>query len=305
MSLSLAENVIVVGAENRPPMLDKSNYSSWASRMLLYIKGRPNGKLLFDYVLNGPFQFGTILEPRTENTPATVRPRTYTDLTDEEKLRESVDITKTNIVLRGSELSLQERESKLYDDFDMFTSTPGETIHSYYMRQHEAHANEVRLERQRYPNQIALVANYPSCFNPTQYYPQLSSILQQYYPSPAPQPPALQQPSQPSFHELDSGLVVPTFNPSDDPMANLNKLMTFVTTTFSSRYPPTNNQLRTSSNPRNQATIQDGRVTVQTIQGRQTQDDLDAFDSDYDEAPSAKVFLMANLSSYDSDVILK
>ncbi|GJW37513.1 hypothetical protein Tco_0060433 [Tanacetum coccineum] len=30
MSLSLAENVIVAGPDNRPPMLDKSNYSSWA-----------------------------------------------------------------------------------------------------------------------------------------------------------------------------------------------------------------------------------------------------------------------------------
>ncbi|GKD00147.1 retrovirus-related pol polyprotein from transposon TNT 1-94 [Tanacetum coccineum] len=47
--------------------------------------------------------------------------------------------------------------------------------------------------------------------------------------------------------------------------------MDFISTTFTSHYPPTNNQLRTSSNPRNQATIQDGRVTVQTVQGRQTQ----------------------------------
>ncbi|GJW66774.1 putative ribonuclease H-like domain-containing protein [Tanacetum coccineum] len=35
--------------------------------------------------------------------------------------------------------------------------------------------------------------------------------------------------------------------------------------------PSTNNQLRTSSNPRNQATIQDGRVIVQQVQGRQGQ----------------------------------
>ncbi|GKA06623.1 retrovirus-related pol polyprotein from transposon TNT 1-94 [Tanacetum coccineum] len=33
---------------------------------------------------------------------------------------------------------------------------------------------------------------------------------------------------------------------------------------------PTNNQLRTSSNPRQQATIYDGKVTVQPVQGRQT-----------------------------------
>ncbi|GKA54374.1 retrovirus-related pol polyprotein from transposon TNT 1-94 [Tanacetum coccineum] len=47
--------------------------------------------------------------------------------------------------------------------------------------------------------------------------------------------------------------------------------MSFISTSFASRYPPTNNQLRTSSNPRNQATIQDGRVTVQNVQGRQSQ----------------------------------
>ncbi|GJS64547.1 hypothetical protein Tco_0679111 [Tanacetum coccineum] len=39
----------------------------------------------------------------------------------------------------------------------------------------------------------------------------------------------------------------------------------------SSRFPSTNNQLRTSSNSRNQSTIQDGRVTVQQVQGRQGQ----------------------------------
>ncbi|GJS36943.1 hypothetical protein Tco_0535325 [Tanacetum coccineum] len=39
----------------------------------------------------------------------------------------------------------------------------------------------------------------------------------------------------------------------------------------SSRFPTTNNQLRTSSNPRNQETIQDDRVTVQQVQGRQGQ----------------------------------
>ncbi|GKA72041.1 hypothetical protein Tco_0778257 [Tanacetum coccineum] len=38
---------------------------------------------------------------------------------------------------------------------------------------------------------------------------------------------------------------------------------------FTSCYPTTNNQLRNSSNPRQQATINDGRVTVQPVQGRQ------------------------------------
>ncbi|GJX82102.1 zf-CCHC domain-containing protein [Tanacetum coccineum] len=47
-------------------------------------------------------------------------------------------------------------------------------------------------------------------------------------------------------------------------------MMSFLTTVVTSRYPSTNNQLRTSSNPRQQATIYDGKVTVQHVQGRQT-----------------------------------
>ncbi|GJX11506.1 hypothetical protein Tco_0201365, partial [Tanacetum coccineum] len=70
---------------------------------------------------------------------------------------------------------------------------------------------------------------------------------------------------------VDSGLVVPVFSPGDNPIACLNKAMAFLTVVASSRFPSTNNQLRTSSNLRNHVTIQDGRVTVQQVQGRQGQ----------------------------------
>nr|GFB14622.1 hypothetical protein [Tanacetum cinerariifolium] len=43
----------------------------------------------------------------------------------------------------------------------------------------------------------------------------------------------------------------------------------FLTVVVTSRYPVTNNQLRKSSNPHQQATINNGRVTIQPIQGRQ------------------------------------
>nr|GEY01223.1 hypothetical protein [Tanacetum cinerariifolium] len=65
------------------------------------------------------------------------------------------------------------------------------------------------------------------------------------------------------------GLVVPVFQKGDDPINAINHMMSFLTVVVTSRYPPTNNQLRNSSNPRQQATINNGRVTVQLIQGRQ------------------------------------
>ncbi|GKE35955.1 ribonuclease H-like domain-containing protein, partial [Tanacetum coccineum] len=46
--------------------------------------------------------------------------------------------------------------------------------------------------------------------------------------------------------------------------------MSFLTAIVTSRNPTTNNQLRNLSNLRQQATINDGRVTLQPIQGRQT-----------------------------------
>ncbi|GJY67097.1 hypothetical protein Tco_0469335 [Tanacetum coccineum] len=100
-------------------------------------------------------------------------------------------------------------------------------MHLDACKQHEAHANEVHLARQMYPDQIALVANSPSCLNPI--VPPSLAILQQSYQ-------ALAIP-QPSSTELDSRLVVPSINPSDDPVANFNKLMAFISTTFGPRFP--------------------------------------------------------------------
>ncbi|GJY75766.1 retrovirus-related pol polyprotein from transposon TNT 1-94 [Tanacetum coccineum] len=73
-----------------------------------------------------------------------------------------------------------------------------------------------------------------------------------------------------TISKQDSGLIVPVFQKGDDPIDAINHMMSFLTAVVTSRYPTTNNQLRNSSNPRQQATINNGRVTLQPIQGRQT-----------------------------------
>ncbi|GKB69040.1 hypothetical protein Tco_0930452 [Tanacetum coccineum] len=55
----------------------------------------------------------------------------------------------------------------------------------------------------------------------------------------------------------------------DDSIDAINHMMSFLSAVDTSRYPTTNNQLRNLSNPRQQATINDGRVTLQPVQGRQ------------------------------------
>ncbi|GKA87788.1 hypothetical protein Tco_0809552 [Tanacetum coccineum] len=125
----------------------------------------------------------------------------------------------------------------------------------------------------------------------------------------------------------NSDFVVPVFSLGDDPIACLNKAMAFLTTIASSRFPSTNNQLRTSLNPRNKTTIQDDKVkdiwlgnalslsdqgmqhdgqAVQTIitnnAAFQTKD-LNTYDSNCDDISNAQAVLMANISNYGSDVI--
>nr|GEW34411.1 retrovirus-related Pol polyprotein from transposon TNT 1-94 [Tanacetum cinerariifolium] len=67
----------------------------------------------------------------------------------------------------------------------------------------------------------------------------------------------------------ETGLVVSVFQKGDNPIDAVNHMMSFLTAVVTSRYPATNNQLRTSSNPRQQATINNGRVAIQPIQGWQ------------------------------------
>ncbi|GJZ15885.1 hypothetical protein Tco_0551562 [Tanacetum coccineum] len=78
-----------------------------------------------------------------------------------------------------------------------------------------------------------------------------------------------QQRQQFDFPQLDSSLTVPVFKQGDDPIDAINHMMPFLSAVIISRYPTTNNQLRNSSNPRQQATINDRRVTLQPVQGRQ------------------------------------
>nr|GEZ12035.1 hypothetical protein [Tanacetum cinerariifolium] len=228
------------------------------------------------------------------------------------------------MLMQGTSLTKQERECKLYDEFDKFAYRKGESLRDYYLRfslllndmniynmkleqfqvntkflntlppkwskfvidvklvrdlhttnvdqlhvylgQHEYHANEVRLMHERTSDPLSLYASQaPSSTHLSQTYlsndnPSSSMPHMEYAP-------AVHQ--QTEFSPPDTGLVVLVFQKGDDPIDAINQMMSFLTSVVTSRYPPTNNQLRTLSNPRQQATINNGRVTIQPIQMRQ------------------------------------
>ncbi|GKB80740.1 retrovirus-related pol polyprotein from transposon TNT 1-94 [Tanacetum coccineum] len=98
----------------------------------------------------------------------------------------------------------------------------------------------------------------------------MSNVSPYQYPSSSPVPP---QPSyippvtyQPQFSDntqLDTG-----FSPADELLDNLTKQVSLLAQQYKTQFPQTNNQLRTSSNTQNQASVQNGRVVVQNVQGR-------------------------------------
>ncbi|GJV04272.1 retrovirus-related pol polyprotein from transposon TNT 1-94 [Tanacetum coccineum] len=397
---TLADKSLLSGGDNKPPMLEKHLYDSWKSRMELYMMNRPHGRMILASVEKGPLVWPSITED------GVTRLKEYVELTPAEAIQADCDIKAINIILQGlpteiyalvsqhrvakdlwekikllmqgTSLTKQERECKLYDEFDKFTYKKGETLHEYYLRftlllndmniykmpleqfqvntkflntlpdewskfvtdvklvkdlhttnvdqlhahlqQHERHAIEVRLMHERNPDPLALVAShqltqpaYQSHLHPhqqslsqhhvspyqssqfvtpyqhQQFSTNQSTPLSITYPtneyqstvhhnvySQQPSIPQLEyapttyQQQQPDFSQSDSSLVVPVFQKGDDPIDAINHMMSFLTAVVTSRYPTTNNQLRTSSNPRQQATIYDGKVTVQPVQGRQT-----------------------------------
>ncbi|GKB99811.1 hypothetical protein Tco_0985948 [Tanacetum coccineum] len=94
--ITLAEFMIIAGAENRPPMLEKSLYDSWKSRMELYIKNQENGRMILISVQNGPLVWPTVVEE-----DGTTRTKRYEELSVAEKLQADCDLKATNIVLQG------------------------------------------------------------------------------------------------------------------------------------------------------------------------------------------------------------
>nr|GEV49618.1 hypothetical protein [Tanacetum cinerariifolium] len=92
---TLAEYMILSGANNRPPMLDKDLYGSWKSRMELYMQNRDHGRMILESVENGPLIWPTIKENGVTST------KKFAKLSAAEKIQADCDMKATNIILQG------------------------------------------------------------------------------------------------------------------------------------------------------------------------------------------------------------
>ncbi|GJY97753.1 retrovirus-related pol polyprotein from transposon TNT 1-94 [Tanacetum coccineum] len=92
---TLADKAILSGADNRPPTLENVMYDSWKSRMELYMMNRQHERMILESVENGP-----LIWPSIEENGVT-RPKKYSELSATEAIQADCDIKATNIILQG------------------------------------------------------------------------------------------------------------------------------------------------------------------------------------------------------------
>ncbi|GJV40449.1 hypothetical protein Tco_1418889 [Tanacetum coccineum] len=210
---TLAEYMILFGADNRPPMLDKDQYDSWKHRMKLYMQNREHGIMILELVENGP-----LIWPTVEDN-GVIKTKKYAELSAAEKIQADCDMKVTNIILQGLPAdiyslvnhhrvakdlwervqllmqvntkflnSLPPEWSKFVTDVklvkDLHTSN-FDQLHAY-LEQHELYANEVCIMRERNQDPLAFVANQqmtPPHFNTYQSPYNNPQLQQQFSPS--------------------------------------------------------------------------------------------------------------------------
>ncbi|GKA71113.1 hypothetical protein Tco_0777252, partial [Tanacetum coccineum] len=92
---TLAEYMILSGADNRPPMLDKDLYDSWKSQMELCMQNKEHGRMILESVEHGPLIWPTIEDN------GVIKTKKYVELSVAEKIQADCDMKATNIILQG------------------------------------------------------------------------------------------------------------------------------------------------------------------------------------------------------------
>ncbi|GJR31167.1 hypothetical protein Tco_0027504 [Tanacetum coccineum] len=112
--MSTQQDIYAAGFENCPPMLNKENYVPWSSRLLWYAKSIPNGKLIYNSIMNGPYvRHGKLTEKELKQVEADNQAIQTILLGLLEDIYAAVDSCETTQEI-------------------WFTSTDGESIESYY-----------------------------------------------------------------------------------------------------------------------------------------------------------------------------
>nr|GEZ00493.1 hypothetical protein [Tanacetum cinerariifolium] len=115
--MSTQKDIYAASSENRPPMLNKENYVPWSSRLLWYAKSRPNGKLIHNSIINGPYVRRMIPEPGDPNREVPMNETFHVQTDDELTEKELKQIEADDQAIQTILLGLPE---DIYDAVDSY-----------------------------------------------------------------------------------------------------------------------------------------------------------------------------------------
>nr|GEX12278.1 hypothetical protein [Tanacetum cinerariifolium] len=256
-------------------------YDSWKSRMELYMLNRQHGRMTLESVEGGPLLWPSIEENKVTRLPSEV----YSLVSTHKVAKELWE--RIQMLMQGTSLTKQERECKLYDEFDKFSYRKGESLRDIYLRfsllLNDMNIYNMKLEQFQGDDPIDAI-NHMMSF--------LTSVVTSrvtIQPIQGRKNFMTAGSSRPytsgSSRTLGKQTVIVCYNCKGEAQANRQDLqeeeLEFlvdpgIAETLSTQYAITNN------------------AAYQV-------DDLDAYDSDCDELNSAKIALMVNLSHYGFD----
>nr|GEV92852.1 integrase, catalytic region, zinc finger, CCHC-type, peptidase aspartic, catalytic [Tanacetum cinerariifolium] len=305
---TLADKAILSGANNHTQMLEKDTYDSWKSRIELYMMNRQHGRMILESVENCP-----ILWPTIEENEVT-RPKKYSELSATEAIQADCDVKATNVILQGlppevyalvsnhkvakelweiiqllmqgTSLTKQEREYKLYDEFDKFAYKKGESLRDLYLifslLLNDMNIYNMKLEQfQGRQNSLATGTSRPYTSRPSGNNSGKQRIVVCYnYKGEGHMSKQCTKPKRKMDEAWFKDKVLLVQAQANGQILHEEELEFLadpgITEAQTTQYVITNNAAYQA-------------------------DDLDAYDSDYDEINSARFALMANLSNYGFD----
>ncbi|GJV15126.1 retrovirus-related pol polyprotein from transposon TNT 1-94 [Tanacetum coccineum] len=211
------------------------------------------------------------------------------------------------LLMKGSGKSLQQQKEELFDEYERFRAIGNESIHDYFVRFHKL-INDMKITQLDIPTHqmnTKFVNNLPPYW--AKYvtnvknnkdisattYVELYTYLKSYEPHAMKTlkkqeqstsivdplaylaqtthyhaPTQTTTPPPPQYGPLTSSTPQQVPQSSNDAMlATMNQIVNLLSG-FQKQFPPTNNQLRTSSNSRSHATVHDGQIITETVQRR-------------------------------------
>nr|GEV34180.1 integrase, catalytic region, zinc finger, CCHC-type, peptidase aspartic, catalytic [Tanacetum cinerariifolium] len=226
--------------------------------MELYMLNRQHSRMILESVEQGPLLWPTVEED------GVTRLKKYSELSAAEAIQADCDVKATNIILQGlppevyalvsthklakelweriqmlmqgTSLTKQERECKLYDEFDKFAYQKGETLRDFYLRfsllLNDMNMCNMKLEQfqvnTKFLNTLPpeWITDASSLVNHNAYMTSSSTPQLDYAPM-------VQHSSE--YSPPETRLVVLVFQKGDDPIEAINHMMSFLAAVVTSR----------------------------------------------------------------------